>query len=238
MRITPHAELEAYARQQYRKYAKRLALAAARSVPLNVEAVTLLNKPRELPYGKVSYRAPPLTFRQGFDLMVAANALRARRIANQPTDEARSIAVRLIRPVFFPKSRVLRLLLPARWMNVPDIGIETIIYALLFLPDDGAVAPPSKPIRSDLMDAVATFAQQLPAWCVPEWRYWFFGWRKNRDAGLPLSWAHYVYGMSHIARKLARDDLRAATAARRAWADKQAWKTFESEQRSAAGWVH
>jgi hypothetical protein len=54
------------------------------------------------------------------------------------------------------------------------------------------------------MDDVATFAAALPAWCH----------REGSEAGLPLTWRHFVYGMRHLGRAHTRTLLDRAQAAR------------------------
>lgn len=229
MKVTPHAKLEEYAREEYRRHFASI----PEPVPVNIEAVVAFNKPRVIPWGALRYRMRPLSYAQGFNLQVAANAIRTRRLAGESTEDQRRAALRLIRPLLHP-TNPLRRFKRVPYFAAPDFAIERLIGAMIYVPDDGAVAPPSRPMRVDLMDEMATFAHQLPAWCEPAYR-WLF---RNPRAGQPLSWAHYVYGSRHLSRDLARADLRMAVAMRMAQADKDGWKLYETEQRSAANWVH
>ena len=74
-----------------------------------------------------------------------------------------------------------------------------------------------------MIDMAAAFALAFPAWTGPD--------------GNPRTWQHFVYGMRHLARHRARQDLHTAEAVRMAQVtakhDYQAWHQAKAR---AAGW--
>lgn len=56
--------------------------------------------------------------------------------------------------------------------------------------------------------------------------------------GEPLSWQHFVYGMTHLARDRARESLRLATASQMGsgFMGKDGVRTWFEQQKRAAGW--
>lgn len=215
LRRVPQSELEAFAHAQYvRKYA---------SVPkpkiLNLGALVEFFVPQVIDWGGVKYRGPPVSFRLGVRLMVAAHALQELRgIGAAPSvrlDAAR-VALSCLQPY-----------LKGPWYhrrfksNDPE-EIEAMAWRVLHIPDDGVLPPTEGPVTMDYMDTLSAFARDFPAWC-------------GKD-GLPLSWAHYQYGLRHLVRARHREDLRTAMAVRAAGADKAGYQDYESQWRAAAGW--
>lgn len=227
MQIRPFAELEAFARAEYKR-------AWAKVPPpkvVNVAAVLAFNAPREFQWGGVGYRAPPLSFAAGVRLQVAANALRDVREAQAPPEVVRAVvrtAARLIVHAMPPRRRprwLLRRALAAALWAASLADLEGLARWLLHVPDAGAAAPPSdKPITVDLMDNLVDYARQMPS-------TWL-----DSTTGFPKSWAHYQYGVRHLARAAARTDLRLATATRLGQVDQKSWRDYSTDQRAAAGW--
>lgn len=223
MQIRPFEELEAMARERYRKkYA---------SVPepkvINVDALVQFTAPREFTWGGVGLRAPPLGFVAGVRLMVAANAIRDLRLAQAPpgfSQAAVVTAAALIRQTVVPLTRFRRL--RWRWSGMfahdePE-AVEGLLRWLLDVPDQAPNPPATVQVTLDFMDAFVDFVREFPAWVGPD--------------GFPRSWAAYVYGCRNLHRSRAREDLRAAMAARAAGADVKDFKQWNNELRSAAGW--
>lgn len=216
LRRVPQVELEAFARAEYKKkYA-----AVPRPKLVNLDALVEFLAPQVIAWAGVSYRAPPVSFALGVELMVAGHAMQDLRVAGvAPSD--RMIAARKA------LSR-LRSHLKGPWYrrrfhsNDPD-EIEAMTWRVIYVPDEGVFPPAEGPVTMDFMDTLAAFVRDLPQWC-------------GRD-GLPLSWAHYQYGLKHLIRARHREDLRQAMAVRIATsADKQGYQDFESQWKAAAGW--
>lgn len=225
MRITPFEELEELARERYRKkYAD-----VPEPVPVNVEAVLAFTQPREFAWGGVGYRAPPVPFREGVRLLVAANALRE-LLGGQcpPSPRAQRIAVglaaRLLRRVVYPINPLLRLLWPFARRAFTDstpAKLEQAIRWLLFVHDDTPVAPATERVRLDFMDALGTMVEGVPAWVGPD--------------GLPLSWHHYVYASRYLSRARAREKMGTAVASRVAQFERKDFVRWLDEMHQAAG---
>jgi hypothetical protein len=215
LRRVPQVELEAFARAEYRKkYA-----AVPRPKLVNLDALVEFLSPQVIAWAGVSYRAPPVAFALGVKLMVAGHAMQDLRVAGAAP------------PVRLAAARValscLRSQLKGPWYRRhfrstdPD-EIEAMTWRVLYVPDQGVVAPDEGPVTIDYMDITAHFARELPAWCGPD--------------GLPLSWKHYQYGLRHLRRASARETIRQATAVRAAGADAKDYRDFESAVRADAGW--
>jgi hypothetical protein len=222
MQIRPFAELEAEAKQRYKEHF------AAVPPPKIVNLDTLIHfgHPRTFEFGGVGYRAPPLGFAAGYRIMVAANALRDLREGDAPAPTRRSaarVAASLVVPTLSPiwwrfgwRIRLRRVLLA----NLD--AAEDLLWFLQYVPDDGAVVPPSTQVTIDCMDGLADFVRSFPRWVGPD--------------GQPLTWSHYVYGMRHLGRARSREDLRHTSAVRMAGADKKDYTPWHAELRAAAGW--
>jgi len=215
LRRVPQVELERFAHQEYVK-----AYASAPKPKLrNLLALTEFCVPRIIPWAGVSYRAPPLGFRDGVRLMVAANALQDLRLAGVAPParrEAARVALLCLRSVLRgPWYR-------RRFRSTDPAEVEAVAWLVLHVPDEGVLPPAKGSATLDYMDTLAAFARDLPAWCGPD--------------GLPLSWAHYQYGLHHLTRARHREDLRHAISVRAAGAEVKAFKEFENEWRAAAGW--
>ena len=225
LRLVPPEEVDRLAREQYAERFK----AVPEPVVLNVEELITLDAPRDFSWGGVGYRAPPLSFGVGLRLLVAANALRDLRTADAPDSERRTavrMATRILRPVLEPLgvlSKVLDWRLPCPFLRSDPTEMEGLLRWLLFAPDQSPVVPPTGRVTIDLIDGLASFVREFPAWVGPD--------------GYPMSWRHYVYGMRHLSRVAARVDLRTATATRMAQTDKEPWQEWITELREAAGWL-
>jgi hypothetical protein len=224
MRITPFAVLEQHARDEF---ARRF-----RDQPeprfLNVRATLQLDAPRSLVWGGVGYWAPPLGFEDGLRLLAVssylADALRQDHAAGIRT------AVQTATPLL---RKVLRRRPPPMWRvfaRVRDAAAaqraflhddpEALLHLMRWLmqvEDEAPTVPPGKRVTVDLIANRYVFEDAL-----------------KRE---PRSWKDYVYGMHHVARKAAQEDLRTAVAVRIGVnADKKGWQDYEREQRPAAGW--
>jgi hypothetical protein len=222
MRIIPRAVLEAAAHEAY---VRHFANVPAPKI-LNLEALLAFGLPRKLHWASVEYDVPPLGFREGMQLHVTAIALRDLRRQGAPPDRVRSmvrLARHLMRSVVRPSRGWRRRCWS--WLAVPVRNaseMEQLCYWLLDVPDEIPVAPPADAITVDIVDQIANFAREFGAWCGPD--------------GLPLSWAHYCYGLKHVHRSYARQDLRHAIAGRAAQADQKSFREWSMESRAAAGW--
>lgn len=224
VRLVPHATLEAAAREAY---ARRYANVPAPSYA-NIPALLGMNQPITFAWGKVGYAGPPLSFVSGVRLMVAANALRELRTKGAPMAlrrDAARVAGALLERVVRPTSGAFW----RRWWrrrrgfrHDPPEEVEALCTWLIDVADEVTNPPPERAITIDLMDTLADFARQFPAWCD--------------DSGMPRTWAHYLYGQRHAARVAHRQDLRAAIAARAAQADPKGFKLFERTMTNFAGW--
>lgn len=226
MQIAPFAVLEAHARAEYaRKYA---------SVPqprlVNVDTPLQFTAPRRFVCGGVGYRAPPLTYRQGLQLLITANALKDLQDSKVPADmleAARHRAALLIRSIVVPRRRLSRLFYRLTRNPFRGLGastLEKLLRGLTAVPDEAprTSVPSLNRVTVDFMDAAANFARELPAWCGAD--------------GLPRSWAHYLYGLRHLERARARIDLRSAVAARAAKTDARNFREYLADEQNVAGW--
>ena len=85
------------------------------------------------------------------------------------------------------------------------------------MPDERSRSGSSGAGRVDLIDALVEFARQCPAWVRPD--------------GLPLSWAHYVYGLDRLRIAKVRADLHDGQRQRVAFgADEQRWNDWQNER--------
>jgi hypothetical protein len=72
-----------------------------------------------------------------------------------------------------------------------------------------------------MLDQVAEFAQQMPAWT-------------GKD-GFPLTYKHFIYGMKWIKRSYARQNLRMLGAVQAHIATKEEYRDYVNEQNANAG---
>jgi hypothetical protein len=220
----PREQVEQFAREEYARQYGNAAPAKVR----NAQALVALGEPRAYRWRGHTYRVPPVPFREGARLNIIAQALH--ECDELPADEqmlVRAAAVtsaRAILPHIARRTGWRRFLPfnPFRRAHIGDVR-EWIAFAL-HVPDQSPTISGAAPAPTvDMMDGVMEFARVFPA-------------LMSRD-GLPVSWAHYVYGMRHIGRTVARETLRAAQAARIGQTpDKEAWASFHSTMRSASGW--
>ncbi|HEX5949363.1 MAG TPA: hypothetical protein VFZ96_00005 [Actinomycetota bacterium] len=226
MIIFQREEVEQLAREEYARRVKD----APEPVVINVEPLVTLDAPRDFAWGGIGYRAPPLSFTTGLRLLVAANALRDLRMADAPDEERRRairIATRDLRPAVFAHGRLNRFLdwrLPCPFLRSEPTEFEGLLRWLLFAPDQSPLLPSTGKVTVDLIDGLAAFVREFPAWVGSD--------------GYPLTWSRYLYGMRHLSRVSARIDLRTAAATRMAGVTNQrAWTDWASEMRAAAGWL-
>jgi hypothetical protein len=222
MRITPFHVLEQHAREEYRK---RYAEVPEPKV-INAHAWATFGAPRSLVWGGVGYWAPPLSYEDGMQCLIAANALRDIRRAGKPspsvTQQAIAIArshLRRQRPPFWRvRERVLQW--AAHTLAVKrasPIETENALHWLIDVEDDAVYAPSERGVTVDLI--ANRYAFELAYKRKPE------------------SWKDYVYGLRHLGRDGAQVDFRTAVSTRVGVnADEKNWKQYERDQRAAAGW--
>jgi hypothetical protein len=195
---------------------------------LNARASLTLDAPRSLVWGGVGYWSPPLGFEDGHRLLAVSSYL-ADAIRQEHAGAVRS-AVQIAAPLLH---RALRRSTPPFWRVVRRIresaaaaraflhddpqDVLHLMRWLLHVEDESPATPPDRQITVDLIDN----------------RYAF----EDTFKRVPRSWKDYVYGMHHVARKSAREDLRRAVATRIAVnGDKDGWRDYEREMRTAARW--
>lgn len=205
----------------------RLVKDAPEPVVINLDAVLTIGQSREVQWGAIKLHAPPLPFRLGAKLYVSANALRELREKSAPPQSikaAQSVVAALLREAVKPARGIDHL---RCWWCVflKDSAeeLQGLIRWLLFVPDEAGYVPPTRAVTIDFMDNVAVFAKSFPAWMKDGW---------------PMSWAHYQYGMRHLARAWAREELRTASATRMAQTEAKDFKPYVMETQQAAGWVN
>jgi hypothetical protein len=220
--IRPFEELEAMSRERYQAHIASL----PEPKVINIDALVAFSEPIEFTWGGVQLRAPPLPFRAGIRMFVAANALRDFRMADAPTefvDDTARTAVSLILRHVRPTSRLRRL---TRWgrsvMKAPVVEVEGFLRFLLHVEDDSSFPAPKTRPTVDFMANLCDFAREFPGWLGTD--------------GLPRSWAAYIYGSRHMARARAREDLRRGLAMRAARSDEAGYKEFNRELEPVAGW--
>lgn len=225
LRIVPPEEIDRIAREAYARRFKDV----PEPVVLNVEPLLALDAPRDFSWGGVGYRAPPVSYRTGVRLLVCANHLRELRQKKAGPGKVRPAirtAAWTIRLAVCPsglRSRVLDRILPCPFASTVDpIDIEALCRWLIAAPDQSAFIPATEKTTVDVIDALASFAREFPAWV-------------NAD-GWPISYRHYLYGTRHLGRLGARTDLKHATAVRMANTQRDDWKAYAEELRAAAGW--
>ena len=224
MKPVPHAEVEQLAKAQYRQ---KFEQAPAPTV-INVEPLVALHAPRAFQWDGIGYRVPPVSYPAGVRCLVAANAIHERRVACVSPAVMRPVlrtAARVIRGVIRPASAFVAIVHALRrcpFTHGDPAAVEGLLRWLIDAPDQSPVIIPTEAVTVDLVDGLASFTRAFPAWIGAD------GW--------PLSYAHYLYGTRHLGRLAAREDLRQATATRMAGADKDGWKPWADELRSAAGW--
>lgn len=219
----PRAQLEQAARELYEKHFGKAAPPKVR----NAQALVALGEPRALRWRGHFYRVPPVPFREGARLHVIRESLEDGEnlgaeemmlVRAAAVVSARGIMQRIAEPLgwrrYFPLN-------PFRKAHIGDVR-DLIAFALHVPDQTPTISTGTAPSSVDLMDGVMEFARVFPGLLTHD--------------GLPISWAHYVYGLRHIGRTVARDTLRAAQTARLAWADKETWAQFSTPMRSAAGW--
>jgi hypothetical protein len=224
VRITPFEVLEQHARKEYaRRYA---------SVPepkyINARAEIQLDAPRSLVWGGVGYWAPPLSYEHGQRLFAVSSFL-ADALKQGHAHATRS-AVEIAIPLFHqvlrrrrpPVRHVIARIREAAaaqraFLHDDPQELLHLMRWLLYVEDESPLTPSEQRVTVDLIDN----------------RYAFEGHYKRP----PRSWKDYVYGMHHIARQQAREDLRAAVAARVGVnSDEKGWLKHERALRETAGW--
>lgn len=227
LRIVPPAEIDRLAREEYARRYKD----APEPVVINVEPLLTLDAPRDFSWGGVGYRAPPVSYRTGVRLLVAANRLHELRKKKAQPDAIRA-AIRttayVIRLAVHPlgwRARLADRLLPCPFAGATDpIDVEALCRWLIEAPDDAPFVPSIERITVDVIDALAAFAREFPAWIGAD------GW--------PISYRRYLYGTRHLGRLSARTDLKTATAVRLGHnATEDTWKKYAAELRASAGWA-
>lgn len=226
MKLVPHRELEELSRKLYLRKFEHV---DPELVLINREPVISLQAPRAFAWGGVGYRAPPPGYLVGVKILIAADMLRSLRKADVPVPQrlnATRAAARIIRGIVRPVTIIGRLVTALRrcpFASADPVEVEGLLRWLIHVPDDSDIPPPPKrKIPIDLMDGLANFAREFPAWVG--------------DDGYPLSYRLYVYGTRNLTRLSARTDLRQASAVRMAKADVKNWREWAGELSAAAGW--
>ena len=219
------AEIAAAVAVERAKYL-RLLKEAPEPVVINIDAVLAIGQSREFAWGARKLRAPPLSYAQGIRLLVAANALRDLRDKQAPpkvVQAALTLAATLIRQTVKPRHWWHGLRWSRAFTQDDAESIEGLLRWLTDIPDQSAPPKPAtRQVTVDLMDVLAEFARDFPAWVGAD--------------GFPRSWAHYLYGLRHMSRAVAREDLRHSAAARASQYETKDYNEFAREMRQAAGW--
>ena len=210
-----------------RKERVRLLKDVPEPVIINLDAVLTIGQSRELQWGAIKLHAPPLSFPLGARLFVSANALRELREKEAPPQSikaAQSVVAALLRQAVKPARKIDHLRCwSCVFLKDSAEDIEGLCRWLLSVPDGAGYPMPDKQITIDFMDNVAGFAKAFPAWMRDGW---------------PMSWAHYQYGMRHLSRAWAREELRMAAASRMAQTEAKDFKPYVTETQRAAGWIN
>lgn len=217
IRVLSRAELEALAREAYQARYRE----APKPETRNADALVQLGEPRRLIWRGRRLYVPPLPYRLGARLLTVRMAIDA----GESGPRTLALAARLARQAVRPATLRVRLALWARgnpFRPLTRIDALQLLDTLLHVPDAAPPPPPTTRVVLDCVDSLMEFVLAFPALC---------------HRGEPISWAHYVYGLRHLARSRAREDLRGALAGRIAQTpDKEAWSRWTAEQASAAGW--
>lgn len=208
-----------------RKERLRLLKDVPEPVVINLDAVLSLGQSREVQWGAIKLHAPPLSFPLGARLYVSDHALRDLREHAAPPSSlkaAQSVVAALLRQAVRPVRALDRV--RCWWCvflrDTPE-ELSGLLRWLLYVPDEAAYVPPTRAVTIDFMDNVAAFSRAFPDWMQDGW---------------PLSWAHYQYGMRHLARVWAREELRTSSATRMAQAEAKDFKPYLIDMQQAAGW--
>lgn len=185
----------------------------------NAQAMVALGEHRPLRWRSHAYRVPPLPWKDGARLLVISQALATGEGAE------RERACKLARAMMHGLVQVRRfgrwvrpVLNPFRAASIDEL--RQLADFFLHVPDENT--PPSGRATSvDLMAGVMDFAERWPAFVNAQ--------------GFPVSWAHFQHGLRSLARVRARDDLRAAQAARVSQAPKADWLNYSREMQSVSG---
>jgi hypothetical protein len=210
----PRAELERYAREQY---ARQFGQAAPIKVR-NAQALVALGEHRALKWRGHAYRVPPLPWKAGARLLVISQALTSEGERERATRLGRKVMHALVRlRSFGPWAKPV--LNPFRRASSEEVS--DLCDFFLHIPDDNK-HDGGNATSVDLMDGLMEMVRLFPALIGVD--------------GLPVSWSAYQYALRHFGRAQARDDLRAAQAARVSQAPKADWQNYAREMRSACGW--
>lgn len=184
----------------------------------NAEALVALSESRPIRWRGHRYHVPNLSFALGVRLLIVSQALAAAHHRHHKA--GLRTARRLLRECVRSQRGRKLLLNPFRAISVEDA--RDLIDELLYVPDE-APRVGGKRQTVDLLDGLLEFARVFPA---------LVG-----DDGLPVSWAHYQYGVRHLPRINARELLRTSQALRVGqWADKANWDNYAKQQSEIAGW--
>lgn len=184
----------------------------------NAQALVALGEFRPRRFRGMGYRVPPLSFSAGARLLVVSQMLLRPSDHEGAVQAARKVMGDLYRRQRFGAWRRPRRN-PFRDATAHEIAAE--IDFLLDIPDE-TPATGDAGGTIDLMDGLLEFSRLFPAFIGPD--------------GLPVSWAHYQYGLRHIGRVKAREQLEMASATRVAQADKKSFQEWYRELRTVSGW--
>jgi hypothetical protein len=213
----PHTRAELLAR------VREAGFSAAPPKVRNAAAAVALGEHRARRWRGHRYIVPPLPFHPGIVLLGCREIMRD----EQAPERARRDAVHRARAVAHGCLRVRRFLRrglaaprrnPFRRMS-PD-QLCAVIDDLLHVPDETPFLPAKGEQTVDLIDGLMEYLR---------------GGYPITPEGLPVSWAHYQYGLRHAARQRARDELRAAQAARMAWVNKDAFDRYVADLQAPEG---
>jgi hypothetical protein len=215
VRAFSRAELEQIAREEYRRHFGDVAPPKVR----NATALVALGEHRALRWRGHHYRVSPLSFHAGTALLVCRQVLSDATAPASERERAVRAMLRLARPLLRTRRGHRPLRNPLRRLAAERVG--ELLDFLLYVPDETPVQPARAGGDIDLIDGLMEYLRG--------------GYPVTPD-GLPVSWAHYHYALRHAGRHSARETLRLAQANRVAWVDKDGWKEYSAELRSAGGW--
>lgn len=211
--------------------AKAAASAPAPPRVRNAEALVALGEPRGLRWKGHYYHVPPLPFGLAMKLLVLAQVLASSHTRAQKAAlrTARALLCDCVYMRRNPFRRVTPDNLRHPWRNpfrrINSVEARTLIDDLLQIPDDSPTISGKGGGAADLLDGYLAFIERFPALVGAD--------------GMPVSWAHYQYGVRHLPRLAARDLLRSVQSVRIGqWTGEAPYKAFTAEQERLAGWVH
>ncbi len=221
LNLIPHEELVRRVDEEARKHLARI----PEPTVVNADALATMLSHRGFQLGRVGYRVPPVRYRHGVRLLIAANTLRDLRKGDAQgaqVAEATDRAIEWLRPVLRPRFVFGRLRLePLRALSMEEL--EGLIRWVLHVPDGAPALAPTGPITVDWCDEWAGVVRAFPALV-------------GRD-GLPRYWGQFIYAARHLGRARNREDVRLVTSLRVAQYEAKDFRAWLVQARAAAGWL-